>query len=68
MLHHEPLRPPRDDYTPDEWNLIEKTFRPEFVAQTESLFALGNGYLGMRGVPEEERPQRAKRHVHQWVL
>jgi alpha,alpha-trehalose phosphorylase len=56
MLHHERLRPPRDDYTPDEWNLIEKAFHPEFVAQTESLFALSNGYLGMRGVPEEGDP------------
>ena len=43
MLHHERIRPPRDDYVPDEWNLIEKAFHPEFVAQTESLFALGNG-------------------------
>jgi alpha,alpha-trehalose phosphorylase len=56
MLHHESIRPPHDDYTPDEWNLIEKTFHSEFVAQTESLFALGNGYLGMRGVPEEGDP------------
>jgi alpha,alpha-trehalose phosphorylase len=56
MLHHERTRPPHEDYTPDEWNLIEKAFHPEFVAQTESLFALGNGYLGMRGVPEEGDP------------
>ena len=56
MLHHERLRPPHDDYTPDEWNLVEKAFHPEFVAQTESLFALSNGYLGMRGVPEEGEP------------
>jgi alpha,alpha-trehalose phosphorylase len=56
MLHHERIRPPHDDYTPDEWNLIEKAFHPEFVAQTESLFALSNGYLGMRGVPEEGEP------------
>ncbi len=56
MLHHERIRPPRDDYVPDEWNLIEKAFHPEFVAQTESLFALGNGYFGMRGVPEEGDP------------
>ena len=56
MLHHERLRPPHDDYPPDEWNLIEKAFHPEFVAQTESLFALSNGYLGMRGVPEEGDP------------
>src|SRR5271166_2931108 len=56
MLHHERLRPPTEDYTPDEWSLIEKAFHPEFAAQMESLFALGNGYLGMRGVPEEGKP------------
>jgi alpha,alpha-trehalose phosphorylase len=53
MLHHEHLRPPSDDYTPDEWSLIERAFHPEFAAQTETLFALGNGYLG---IPEEDEP------------
>ena len=56
MLHHERLKPPPQDYTPDEWSLIEKKFHPEFIAQTEAVFALGNGYLGMRGGPEEGGP------------
>jgi alpha,alpha-trehalose phosphorylase len=56
MLHHERLKPPPQDYTPDEWSLIEKSFHPEFIAQTEALFALGNGYFGMRGAPEEGGP------------
>ena len=56
MLHHEPLRPPLEDYPPDEWNLIEQSFRPEYIAQMEAVLALGNGYLGMRGAPEEEEP------------
>jgi len=56
MLHHERLKPPSRDYTPDPWNLIEKSFHPEFVAQMEAVLALGNGYLGMRGVPEEGDP------------
>jgi alpha,alpha-trehalose phosphorylase len=56
MLHHERLRPPPQDYTPDEWNLIEKNFHPEFIAQMEAVLALGNGYLGMRGAPEEGSP------------
>jgi alpha,alpha-trehalose phosphorylase len=56
MLHHERLRPPASDYPPDEWSLIEKRFHPEFIAQLESLMALGNGYLGMRGSPEEGGP------------
>jgi alpha,alpha-trehalose phosphorylase len=56
MLHHEPLRPPSHDYPADEWNVIEKGFHPEFLAQLESILALGNGYLGMRGSPEEGGP------------
>ena len=56
MLHHERLRPPSHDYPADEWNVIEKTFHPEFLAQLETMLALGNGYLGMRGCPEEGGP------------
>ena len=41
MLHHERLRPPSHDYPADEWNVIEKTFRPEFLAQLETMLALG---------------------------
>jgi alpha,alpha-trehalose phosphorylase len=56
MIHHERLRPPSQDYPADEWNVIEKRFRPEFLAQSETMLALGNGYLGMRGCPEEGGP------------
>jgi alpha,alpha-trehalose phosphorylase len=56
MLHHERLRPPSRDYPADEWNVIEKAFHPEFLAQSETMLALGNGYLGMRGCPEEGGP------------
>jgi alpha,alpha-trehalose phosphorylase len=56
MIHHERLKPPTRDYPPNEWSVIEKHFRPEFLAQMETIFALGNGYLGMRGVPEEASP------------
>jgi alpha,alpha-trehalose phosphorylase len=56
MLHHERLRPPSRDYPADEWNVVEKAFHPEFLAQLETMLALGNGYLGMRGCPEEGGP------------
>ena len=56
MIHHVPHRPPSRDYPADEWNIIEKAFRPEFLAQSETMLALGNGYLGMRGCPEEGGP------------
>src|SRR6476659_950533 len=56
MIRHERLRPPSHDYPADEWNVIEKGFHPEFLAQLETMLALGNGYLGMRGCPEEGGP------------
>ena len=56
MIHHVPFRPPSHDFPADEWNIIEKRFRPEFLAQLETIMALGNGYLGMRGCPEEGGP------------
>src|SRR5215467_5345962 len=56
MIHHVRQRPPIQDYPPNPWSLIEKHYRPEFAAQTEAVFALGNGYLGMRGTPEEGGP------------
>lgn len=56
MPAHERLKPPPHDYVADEWNWIERRFHPEFMAQTETILALGNGYLGMRGSPEEGGP------------
>src|SRR5215813_8592978 len=56
MLHHVPHRPPVRDYPADEWNIIENAFHPEFLAQLETMLAVGNGYLGMRGCPEEGGP------------
>jgi len=56
MLHHERVKPPTQDYPPNEWSLIEKSFRPEFAAQMETVMALANGYLGMRGVHDEGGP------------
>ena len=52
MLYHERLRPPSHEYPADEWNVIERAFRPDLLAQLETMLALGNGYLGMRGCPE----------------
>src|SRR6476619_3170668 len=56
MIRHERLRPPSRDYPADEWNVVEKGFHPEFLAQLETMLAVGNGYLGMRGCPEEGGP------------
>src|SRR6266511_2713536 len=56
MIHHERLRLPHHDCPADEWNIIEKGFHPAFLAQFETMLALGNGYLGVRGCPEEGGP------------
>ena len=39
----------------DPWRLVEKEHDPRDLGLTETLFALGNGYLGMRANPEEGR-------------
>jgi len=56
MIHHERVKPDHHVYPPDEWNMIEKKFNPRFLAQTETILAIGNGYLGMRGSFEEGGP------------
>ncbi len=56
MIHHERVVPPGHIYPPDEWNIVEKQYSPEFLEMTETIFAVGNGYLGMRGCFEEGTP------------
>jgi alpha,alpha-trehalose phosphorylase len=45
----------RSRFPVDEWALRETAHRPEDLGTTETLFAVGNGYLGLRGNPEEGR-------------
>ncbi len=56
MLHRERVIPPPGVYPADEWNLIETKFSPKFAEMSETIFALSNGYLGMRGCFEEGAP------------
>jgi alpha,alpha-trehalose phosphorylase len=44
----------------DEWALTEAEYRNDDLGVTESLFAVGNGYLGLRGNVEEGR----ETHTH----
>lgn len=48
---------PLDEYRfpPEEWRLVETHPSPHDLGQTETLFSVANGYLGMRGNPEEGR-------------
>ncbi|NLE74557.1 MAG: beta-phosphoglucomutase family hydrolase [Actinobacteria bacterium] len=45
-----------DDFPVDEHRLVERRFNPQYVPQMESIFALANGYLGIRGTQDEGRP------------
>jgi alpha,alpha-trehalose phosphorylase len=47
---------PAHIYPPEEWRLVEKQFYPRLLAQTETLFALANGFFGIRGAFEEGSP------------
>jgi alpha,alpha-trehalose phosphorylase len=53
--------PPAEDpldrtrFPVDEWRLVETRFNTADLGVTESLFSVGNGYLGLRGNYEESR-------------
>jgi alpha,alpha-trehalose phosphorylase len=56
MIHRPRFQPAPHIYPPDEWNMVEKQFMPELLQQGETMFTVGNGYLGMRGTFEEGGP------------
>ena len=45
----------RNRFPIDEWRFTEAEYIADDLGVTESLFAVGNGYLGMRGNVEEGR-------------
>src|SRR6188472_3111972 len=45
----------RDRFPVDPWRLVESSFSLDDVGVTETLFAVGNGYVGMRGNHPEGR-------------
>lgn len=56
MLHRQPVNLPQYTYPCCPWQLIEKQYTPHFLGQMETLYALSNGYIGMRGCFEEGDP------------
>ena len=56
MIRHKTKRPPQYVYPVDEWRMVETAFYEKLLPPTETIFSLGNGYLGMRGNFEEGRP------------
>ena len=51
---------PTDVYPNDPWAIVEESFAPRFLYLTETIFALSNGYLGIRGTVDEGTPV----HLH----
>ena len=45
----------RSRFPVDPWRLVERSYDPSDLGVTETLFSVANGYLGMRGNPEEGR-------------
>ncbi|MCI4659182.1 glycoside hydrolase family 65 protein [Cryobacterium zhongshanensis] len=45
----------RNRFPVDEWALVETAFTGADIGRTETLFAVGNGYLGLRGNVDEGR-------------
>ena len=46
----------RSVYPTDEWRLVESRFNPDYLGQAETLFAVANGCLGLRGSFEDGAP------------
>lgn len=44
-------------YPHDPWRVSETSFDPQFNHRNETIFSLGNGYMGLRGTLEEGVPQ-----------
>ncbi|PZU39946.1 MAG: family 65 glycosyl hydrolase [Microbacterium sp.] len=50
----------RDRFPVDPWRLVETAYSEEDTGVTETLFAVGNGYLGLRG----NHPEGRRAHEH----
>jgi alpha,alpha-trehalose phosphorylase len=46
---------PRHRFPVEPWRLVETEPSPDDLGHTETLFAIGNGYIGMRANPSEGR-------------
>ena len=56
------LNPPTDIFPPNPWAIeavrYVRELARDFAGQGETMFALSNGYLGMRGIADEGTPVR----------
>ena len=45
-----------EPYGAEPWSLTESTLNLDMIAQSESVFALSNGHIGLRGNLDEGEP------------
>ncbi|MFN3258410.1 MAG: glycoside hydrolase family 65 protein [Ilumatobacter sp.] len=50
-----PTGPAQHRFPAEPWRFVETEYDPSDLGVTETLFSVANGYLGMRGNPEEGR-------------
>lgn len=50
---------PKDIYPDDPWAIVERRWSPDLLYLTETIFALSNGNLGVRGSLEEGAPSHS---------
>src|SRR5664279_1420397 len=41
-------------YKKEDWQIVEEGFHPEMNKESESIFSIGNGYMGQRANFEEQ--------------
>jgi alpha,alpha-trehalose phosphorylase len=59
MLKREVHAPPEHLFPPEEWRIVEARYSERYFERAETVFALSNGYLGVRGTFEEGHPALA---------
>lgn len=61
MIKREIKLPPRESYPVDPWKFVQKKIVQDLIGRDEAIFAVSNGYIGIRGSFEEDEPvqQRA---------
>lgn len=47
---------PEHIYPSEEWAIVETAFSQPWMGNAETIFALANGFIGVRGILEEGRP------------
>ncbi|TVM18707.1 glycoside hydrolase family 65 protein [Oceanidesulfovibrio indonesiensis] len=56
MIHRRRVDPPRHIYPVNPWRIVESRFHPPLIGMMESIMAVSNGYIGVRGWCDEGEP------------